>query len=98
VPEVTREDLLWADAMAFGSPTRFGNVSGQVKTFMDTLGGLWASNALVGKLATAFASSNSQHGGQETTIVCGFLPFFLHLGMLVTGLPYTFTGTLAHRT
>lgn len=93
MPEVTHEDLQWADAIAFGSPTRFGNIAGQVKTFIDTLGGLWASNALVGKIASAFTSSNTQHGGQETTIVCGFLPLFLHLGMLVVGLPYTFAGT-----
>jgi NAD(P)H dehydrogenase (quinone) len=90
---VTHEDLQWADAIAFGSPTRFGNITAQVKTYIDTLGGLWASNALVGKLASAFTSSNTQHGGQETTIVCGFLPLFLHLGMLVVGLPYTFAGT-----
>jgi NAD(P)H dehydrogenase (quinone) len=93
---VTHEDLQWADAIAFGSPTRFGNIAAQVKTYIDTLGGLWASNALVGKLASAFTSSNSQHGGQETTIVCGFLPLFLHLGMLVVGLPYTFAGTHSH--
>jgi len=92
VPVVTHDDLKWADAIIWGSPTRFGNVSAQVKAFIDSCGQLWFTGALVGKLAGAFTSSGSQHGGQETTITCGFQPFFFHQGMVVVGLPYSFQG------
>lgn len=61
---------------------------------MDSLGGLWASGALVGKVASAFTSSATQHGGQETTILAGLWPFFAHQGMVIVGLPYAFQGQM----
>lgn len=61
---------------------------------MDSLGGLWAQGSLVGKISTAFTSSATQHGGQETTIVAGFFPFFCHQGMMIVGLPYAFAGQM----
>ena len=91
IPEVTVEDLAEADAVFFGSPTRFGNVCGQMRQYMDSTGGLWAKGALIGKLGTVFVSSATQHGGQESTIL-GFLPTLLHHGMIVAGLPYSFQG------
>ncbi len=94
VPIVTTDDLLWADAIIFGSPTRFGNIAGQMKTFIDSLGGLWFQGALIGKLGGAFVSSATQHGGQESTILSGFVPFFFHQGMTIVGLPYSFQGQM----
>ena len=91
IPTATPEDLARADAILFGSPTRFGNVCGQMRQFMDSTGGLWAKGALVGKVGSVFVSSATQHGGQESTIL-SFLPTLLHHGMLVAGLPYTFQG------
>jgi len=91
-PVVSHDDINWANAYAFGSPTRFGNVTAQMKTFMDTWGGVWFNGSSVGKVGSAFTSSATQHGGQETTIVCGFVPFFLHLGLTIVGLPYSFQG------
>eukprot|EP01127_Copromyxa_protea_P003164 TRINITY_DN13020_c0_g1_i1.p1 TRINITY_DN13020_c0_g1~~TRINITY_DN13020_c0_g1_i1.p1 ORF type:complete len:221 (-),score=57.84 TRINITY_DN13020_c0_g1_i1:35-664(-) len=90
----TPADLEWADAVIWGSPTRFGNITAQMKTFIDSLGGLWAQGKLVGKVAAAFTSSATQHGGQETTIVCGFWPFFAHHGFVIVGLPYSFAGQM----
>ena len=74
------------DAVIFGTPTRFGNMSGQMRTFLDRLGGLWLTEAMIGKVGSVFASSATQHGGQESTILT-FIPSLLHLGMLVVGLP-----------
>lgn len=91
VPVATPRDLAQADGIIFGSPTRFGNMCGQMRQFLDSTGGLWASAALVGKPATVIASSNTQHGGQESTILT-FIPTLLHHGMVVLGLPYTFEG------
>jgi NAD(P)H dehydrogenase (quinone) len=69
IPEATLDDLKWADGYAFGSPTRFGNVSAQLKQFIDTAGGLWAAGDLVDKPFTGFTSSGNLHGGQESTIL-----------------------------
>jgi NAD(P)H dehydrogenase (quinone) len=75
------------DAILFGTPTRFGNMSGQMRNFLDQTGGLWISGALVGKVGSVFCSSATQHGGQESTILT-FIPTLLHQGMIVVGLPY----------
>ena len=81
------------DAIIFGTPTRFGNMAGQMKTFIDQAGALWLSGALVGKVASGFVSSATQHGGQESTILT-FHPVLLHLGMVIVGLPYAFQGQM----
>jgi len=98
VEHVTSDDLVWADGIIWGSPTRYGNVAAQMKIFMDTLGKLWVAQmsggGLVGKVAAAFTSTASQHGGNETTIVSGFWPFFAHMGLIIVGLPYSHTGQL----
>ncbi len=87
----TMEKLPVAGAVIFGTPTRFGNMCGQMRQFLDGAGKLWASGALVGKVGSVFSSSNTQHGGQESTIL-SFHSTLLHLGMVVVGLPYTFAG------
>jgi NAD(P)H dehydrogenase (quinone) len=76
------------DAIIFGTPTRFGNMTGQMRTFLDQTGSLWMSGALVGKVGSVFTSSATQHGGQESTILT-FIPTLLHQGMIVVGLPYS---------
>jgi NAD(P)H dehydrogenase (quinone) len=81
-------DLPNYDAIIFGTPTRFGNMTGQMRTFLDQTGSLWASGALVGKLGSVFTSSATQHGGQESTILT-FHPTLLHQGMIIVGLPYS---------
>ena len=91
IPVATMDDLDRADAVVFGTPTRFGNMCGQMRQYLDAAGQLWAKDALVGKLASVFTSSNTQHGGQETTILCTHATL-LHLGMIIVGLPYSFTG------
>jgi NAD(P)H dehydrogenase (quinone) len=75
------------DAILFGTPTRFGNMSGQMRNFLDQTGGLWMAGSLVGKVGSVFCSSATQHGGQESTILT-FIPTLLHQGMIVVGLPY----------
>jgi NAD(P)H dehydrogenase (quinone) len=90
VPVATVNHLADADAIIFGTPTRFGNMAGQMRNFLDHTGGLWAKNALVGKVGSVFASSNSQHGGQETTIT-SFHTTLLHQGMVIVGVPYSCT-------
>lgn len=75
------------DAIIFGTGTRFGNMTGQMRNFLDQTGGLWLSGALVGKVGSVFCSSATQHGGQESTILT-FIPTLLHQGMVVVGLPY----------
>jgi NAD(P)H dehydrogenase (quinone) len=75
------------DAIVFGTPTRFGNMTGQMRNFLDQTGALWMSGALVGKVGSIFTSSATQHGGQESTILT-FIPTLLHHGMIVVGLPY----------
>lgn len=91
LPVVTPDDLAEADAIIFGTPTRFGNMVGQMRQFLDSTGGLWAEGKLVGKVGGVFTSSNTQHGGQETTIT-SFHSTMLHQGMIIAGLPYTFEG------
>lgn len=81
------------DAIIVGTPTRYGNMAAQMKNFLDQTGGLWARNALVGKVGSAFTSTGSQHGGQETTLQSTHT-VLLHLGMVIVGLPYTFKGQL----
>jgi NAD(P)H dehydrogenase (quinone) len=87
-PVATPGELADYDAVIFGTPTRFGNMSGQMRTFLDQTGGLWMSGALIGKIGSVFASSATQHGGQESTIL-GFHTTLLHHGMVIVGLPYS---------
>lgn len=91
VPEVTLSDLEEADAILFGIPTRFGNMCAQMRAFLDSTGPLWAKGALAGKPAGIMTSSATQHGGQETTILTAMVTF-LHHGMILLGLPYTFSA------
>ncbi len=93
VPVCTVNELAGADAILFGTPTRFGNMCGQMRQFLDATGGLWLKGALVGKIGSVFASSSTQHGGQESTIL-SFHITLLHQGMIVVGLPYTFEGQM----
>lgn len=93
IPVATVEDLENADAIIFGTPTRFGNMCGQMRQFLDATGGLWAKGALVGKVGSVFASSATQHGGQESTIL-SFHITLLHQGMVIVGLPYSFAGQM----
>ena len=93
VPVCQVEDLVGADAIIFGTPTRFGNMCGQMRQFLDGTGGLWSKGALVGKVGSVFTSSATQHGGQESTIL-SFHTTLLHQGMIIVGLPYTFTGQM----
>ena len=89
----TLEDLASADAIIFGTPTRFGNMCGQMRQFLDSTGQLWQKGALVGKVGSVFTSSNTQHGGQESTIL-SFHITLLHHGMVLVGLPYAFEGQM----
>jgi len=93
VPEVTLEELEGADAVIFGVPTRFGNMPAQMKAFLDSTGQQWANGALVGKVASVFVSTATQHGGQESTILSFHVPL-LHQGFVIVGLPYTFQGQM----
>jgi NAD(P)H dehydrogenase (quinone) len=88
MPDATLADLEWADGIAFGTPTRFGNVSAQLKQFMDQAGDLWETGKLADKLATSFTSSQTEHGGQETTLLALNNTFY-HWGMVVVPLGYT---------
>ncbi|MFO7594158.1 MAG: NAD(P)H:quinone oxidoreductase [Pseudomonadota bacterium] len=91
IPICTVNELAAADAIIFGTPTRFGNMCGQMRQFFDATGQLWASGALVGKVGSVFTSSATQHGGQESTILSTHTTL-LHQGMVVVGLPYSFEG------
>lgn len=93
VPYASPKQLGEADAIIFGSPTRFGNMAAQMRNFLDQTGGLWAADALVGKVGSVFSSTGTQHGGQETTIV-SFHYTLMHLGMIVLGLPYSHKALL----
>ncbi|MDD2539565.1 MAG: NAD(P)H:quinone oxidoreductase [Desulfuromonadaceae bacterium] len=93
IPTATVDDLAEADAIIFGTPTRFGNMCGQMRQFLDATGALWMKGALVGKVGSVFASSATQHGGQESTIL-SFHTTLLHQGMIVVGLPYSFAGQM----
>jgi len=91
IPIATVNQLPDADAIIFGTPTRFGNMAAQMRDFLDQCGGLWVRNALVGKVGSVFASTGTQHGGQETTIT-SFHTTLLHLGMIIVGVPYSAKG------
>jgi NAD(P)H dehydrogenase (quinone) len=90
-PVATPAELADYDAIVFGTPTRFGNMAAQMRNFLDQTGGLWAKGALVGKIGSVFASTGTQHGGQETTIT-SFHTTLLHHGMVIVGVPYTCAG------
>jgi NAD(P)H dehydrogenase (quinone) len=93
VPIATVDELAAADAVIFGTPTRFGNMCGQMRQFLDATGELWGKGMLVGKVGSVFTSSATQHGGQESTIL-SFHITLLHQGMIVVGLPYSFQGQM----
>jgi NAD(P)H dehydrogenase (quinone) len=87
------DDLVEYDAIIVGAGTRFGTMASQMRNFWDQTGGLWFTGKLTGKLGSAFTSTATQHGGQESTIL-SFIPTFLHHGMVVAGLPYAFQGQM----
>ena len=87
-PYATHDDLRQCDGLALGSPTRFGNMAAPLKFFLDGTSSLWLSGALSGKPASVFTSTQTMHGGQETTLLSMMLPL-LHHGMVLVGIPYT---------
>ena len=91
IPTAQPARLAEADGILFGTPTRFGNMCAQMRNFLDQTGGLWAKQALVGKVGSVFVSTATQHGGQETTIT-SFHTTLLHQGMVVVGVPYSASG------
>ena len=93
IPVCAVDELSSADAVIFGTPTRFGNMCGQMRQFLDATGQLWANGALIGKVGSVFTSSATQHGGQESTILT-FHITLLHHGFVVVGLPYAFQGQM----
>jgi NAD(P)H dehydrogenase (quinone) len=93
IPVCAVDELTTADAVIFGTPTRFGNMCGQMRQFLDATGQLWADGSLVGKVGSVFASSATQHGGQESTIL-SFHITLLHQGFVIVGLPYAFQGQM----
>lgn len=92
-PIATADELAEYDAIIVGAGTRYGSVASQMRNFWDQTGALWFNGKLVGKVGSMFTSTATQHGGQETTIM-GFVPTFLHHGMVVVGLPYAFQGQM----
>src|ERR1700739_4246829 len=88
VPVATVDQLADAHAIIFGTPTRFGNMAAQMRSFLDQTGGLWMKGALIGKIGSVFASTGTQHGGQETTVT-HFTPPLLHHAMIICGVPYS---------
>ncbi|MDX1738231.1 MAG: NAD(P)H:quinone oxidoreductase, partial [Alphaproteobacteria bacterium] len=86
-------DLPNYDAIIIGTPTRFGNMAGQMKQFIDQCGGLWFENKLVGKVGAVFTSTGSQHGGHEASVLSTQVPFY-HFGMVVVGMPYTYADQM----
>jgi NAD(P)H dehydrogenase (quinone) len=93
VPIVTLDDRRAADAVVFGSPTRYGNMTAQMKQLFDSTASLWLKGEMEGKIGAAFTSTASTHGGQETTLVTMMIPM-LHLGMIVMGMPYSAPGMI----
>jgi NAD(P)H dehydrogenase (quinone) len=93
VPECTVDDLRAADGVVFGSPTRYGNMTAQMKQLIDSTGTLWLKGEMEGKPAGVFTSTASTHGGQETTLLTMMVPL-LHLGMLIVGVPYSTEGMI----
>ncbi|HWI58563.1 MAG TPA: NAD(P)H:quinone oxidoreductase [Bacillota bacterium] len=92
-PVCTLDDLRAADAVIWGSPTRFGNMTAQLKQLIDSTASLWLKGEMEGKPAGAFTSTASTHGGQETTLLTMMVPL-LHLGMLIVGVPYSTEGMI----
>jgi NAD(P)H dehydrogenase (quinone) len=92
-PAAAPADLAGYDAIIVGTPTRFGNMAAQMRNFWDQTGALWGQGALIGKVGSVFTSTASQHGGQETTIISAHTTL-LHHGMVIVGLPYSFTGNV----
>ena len=88
IPVADPKRLADADAIILGSPTRYGSATAQMRAFLDATGGLWNSGALIGKVGSAFTSTASQHGGQETTLLT-MSTFFFHQGMVIAGVPYS---------
>jgi NAD(P)H dehydrogenase (quinone) len=91
IPICTLDELVSADAIILGTPIRFGNMCAQMRAFLDGTGPLWVRGTLVGNVGSVFTSSNTQHGGQKSTIISTHLTL-LHQGMIILGLPYTFEG------
>jgi NAD(P)H:quinone oxidoreductase type IV len=91
VPVIVPDQLREADAIIFGTPTRFGNMAAQMRNFLDQTGPIWFQGGLIGKVGSVFASTASQHGGQETTIT-SFHSTLLHHGMVIVGVPYSEPG------
>ena len=91
IPAASVEDLSWADAVIFGTPTRFGNMAAQMRNFLDGTGALWMKGGLIGKVGSVFVSTATQHGGQETTVT-SFHSTLLHHGMIIVGVPYSCKG------
>jgi NAD(P)H dehydrogenase (quinone) len=87
-PIAKPDELADYDGIIFGIPTRFGNMAAQMRNFLDQTGGLWMSGALIGKVGSVFASTATQHGGQESTILSSHITL-LHQGMVIVGLPYS---------
>ncbi|MCM3575927.1 MULTISPECIES: NAD(P)H:quinone oxidoreductase [Mesobacillus] len=94
IPEVTPDDLEWADAIIFSVPTRFGNMPSQMKQFLDTTGGLWAQGKLVNKVVSAMSSAQNPHGGQEATILSLYTTMY-HWGAIVAAPGYSDPVTFA---
>jgi NAD(P)H dehydrogenase (quinone) len=92
-PIATVDELPGYDAIIFGTPTRFGNMAAQMRNFLDQTGGLWMKGSLIGKVGSVFASTATQHGGQETTIT-SFHATLLHQGMVIVGVPYSMPGLM----
>ncbi|PHP65808.1 NAD(P)H:quinone oxidoreductase [Zhengella mangrovi] len=90
-PVAAIADLAGYDAIIIGTPTLFGTMAGQMKSFLDQAGSLWARNALEGKVGAVFASTGSQHGGHEATLLTSQIPL-QHFGMILAGMPYSFAG------
>jgi NAD(P)H dehydrogenase (quinone) len=88
LPQATGDDVVWADAVIFGSPTRFGSVASQMRSFLDSLGGLWAEGRLADKVYAAFTSTNTAHGGQETTLLTLYVTL-MHFGGIIVPPGYT---------
>lgn len=88
LPAATGDDIVWADAVIFGSPTRFGSVAAQLREFLDSLGGLWAEGKLADKIYAAYTSTNTAHGGQETTLLTLYVTL-MHFGGIIVAPGYT---------
>ncbi|MFJ9888368.1 NAD(P)H:quinone oxidoreductase [Streptomyces sp. NPDC091287] len=88
IPEVSPDDMAWADAVVFGSPTRYGNVTAQLKQFIDTLGGMWQAGQLADKVYSGFTSSSTAHGGQESTLLALYNTIH-HFGGILVAPGYT---------